>query len=264
MPSQSFWPVVATNSGAILTLSYDYIQVVGSNAYLVNPTVTWFSKPGLYDNNNTISVVDAGPPYSPPATTTREIHSGRISGGTLAWSVEGVSVPLSASGETFRDFAVRVTNLSLFVGDNASRVFIWPIAFPRYVPPDPGPSEIAPVQSIGSLRDKRIVVYLPPTRKQARLWIPSNGKPIRLYVRGTRGVSLYEHYPMSRRRQIIVDPFAAPGKWDAAEISGPVPVNETSFAALTMNKASQTMGTALIVIGDNANGYVELTFLYED
>ena len=264
MPSQSFGPVVATNSGAVLTLSYDYIQVIGSNAYLVNPTVTWFSKPGVYDNNNSISVVDAGPPYSPPATTTREIHSGRIAGGTLAWSVEGVNVPLSTSGETYRDFAVRVTNLSMFVGDNASRVFIWPIAFPRYVPPDPGPSEIAPVQSVGSLRDKRIVVYLPPTRKQARLWIPSNGKPIRLYVRGTRGVSLYEHYPMSRRRQKLVDPIAAPAKWDAAEISGPVSINETRFAELTMNKASQTMGTTLIVIGDNANGYVELTFIYED
>ena len=264
MPSQSFGPVVATNSGAILTLSYDHIQVAGSNAYLVNPTVTWFSKPGLYDNNNSISVVDAGPLYSLPVTTTREIHSGRIAGGTRAWSVEGVNVPLSTSGETYRDFAVRVTNLSMFVGDNASRVFIWPIPFPRYVPPDPGPSEIAPVQSLGSLREKRIIFYLPPTRKQARLWIPSNGKPIRLYVRGTRGVSLYEHYPMSRRRQILVDPIAAPAKWDAGEISGRVSINEASFAELTMNKASQTMGTTLIVIGDNANGYVEFTFIYED
>ena len=264
MPSQSFWPVVATDSGAILTLSYDYIQVVGSNAYLVNPTVTWFSKPGWSDNNNTISVVDAGPPYSPPATTTREIHSGRIAGGTLAWAVEGVHVPLSTSGETYRDFAVRVTNLSIFVGDNASRVFIWPITFPRYVPPDPGPSQIAPVESLGSLREKRILFYLPPTRKQARLWVPSNGKPIRLYVRGTRGVSRYVHYPMSRRRQILVDPLATPGKWDAGEISGHFSISDAGFTELTMNKACQTMGTTLIVIGDNANGYVELTFIYED
>lgn len=261
MAAISFRPIVATDNpnNSVLTLSYDDIRVDGNTAYLVNPVVTLYTTPGYSDKNNSMTAEG-------DTVGNGQFHSGTISGGTRSWGMSSQVITLSNT-ESTHYFNVRMKGLSFFVGDTGNNVFTWAIQFPRYVPPvqpDPGvPPPPPPLQSIGNIRDKRILVSIPSGRRNARIWVPSNGKPVRVYFRGTRGsVELYEHFPMSRRREIIVRGIDTPGRWDNGEISGVYSLS-ASFSSIVMNQASLTSGTMLLVSG-GSNGYIELMFIYED
>ena len=239
----------------VLTLSYDDIRVSGNTAYLVNPVVTFYTIPGLSDKYNSLSAEG-------DAVVNGQFHSGTISAGTRSWGMSPQVITLSDT-ESTHYFNVRVQGISYFGGDTGNNVYTWAIQFPRYVPPDP--QDQPPLQVIGSIRDKRVLVSIPAGRKNARLWVPSNGKPVRVYFRGTRGnVSLFEHFPMSHRREIIVGGIVTPGRWDAGEISGNFPLSEHSFSGVVINQACITSGTMLIAISETTKGYIELMFIYED
>lgn len=132
MPSVSYGPAVSTSSGATLTLRYDRIDNDANNAWLVNPRVEFYSKPGWSDSSN--SMTSGG-----TAINGAQFHSGSLDGGTRSWNVSAKAVPLTYGSGTSVTFSVTVTNVSFYSGDSSSVTRTWTIAFPArpYSKPNP-------------------------------------------------------------------------------------------------------------------------------
>ena len=123
MPSQSWGPSVSTSSGSQLTLAYDAIVVEGATARITNPRISFYSKSGWSDSNNSITargslVVDA------------QVHSGTLNGGTRTWNCTAESVALQYGSTTNATFAAEVYGVSFFNGDQATRTYTMNVTLP--------------------------------------------------------------------------------------------------------------------------------------
>lgn len=123
MPSQSWGPSVSTSSGSQLTLAYDSIVVEGATARITNPRISFYSKSGWSDSNNSITargslVVDA------------QVHSGTLNGGTRTWNCTAESVALQYGSTTTATFAAEVYGVSFFNGDQATNTYTMNVTLP--------------------------------------------------------------------------------------------------------------------------------------
>lgn len=180
MPSVSF---NGNSADSVLSLQWDGIAVVGTNGYLQNPRIQFYSKPGFSDTNNTISSIGG----TVANQLVRDSSSGPLNGGTRTWPLTANAIPLAVGSVTYEAFGARVYGISFFNGDASTNDY-WSgsIAYPAL--PNPGPGD--PVQIGGGL-DYGVGIYtLHPSRAKARIWLPSNGRPIKIRAEANANVTI--------------------------------------------------------------------------
>lgn len=134
MPTKSWSNSVGSGSGSTLTLTYDSINVSGGTATLVNPRISFYSKTGWSDSNNTISAAGT-------AVVDGQVHSGTLNGGTRTWNCTPEAVALAYGQTTTATFNAVVYGISFFNGDQATTTYSWSIDMPArahelpYAPP---------------------------------------------------------------------------------------------------------------------------------
>lgn len=170
MPSVSF---NGNNADSVLSLQWDGITVNGTNGYLQNPRIQFYSKPGWSDANNSIHSIGGAVANH----LVRDSSNGPLDGGTRTWTLTATAIPLSVGSPTYALFGAQVYGISFFNGDSNTNYYLTGnIAYPAL--PNPGPGD--PVRLGGGL-DYGVGIYtLNPNREKARLWLPSNGRPIRV------------------------------------------------------------------------------------
>lgn len=174
MPSVSF---NGNSAGSVLSLQWDGITVVGTNGYLQNPRIQFYSQPGFSDANNSIHSIGGAVANQ----LVRDASHGPLNGGTRTWALTPNAIPLTVGSVTYEAFGARVTGISFFNGDASTNDY-WTgnIAYPAL--PNPGPGD--PVK-VSSGLDYGLAVYsFNPNREKARIWIPSNSRPIRIRAEG--------------------------------------------------------------------------------
>ena len=170
MPNVSF---NGNSGGSVLSLQWDGITVAGTNGYLQNPRIQFYCKAGFSDLHNSIHSIGSAVTNQ----LVRDASHGALNGGTRTWPLPATAIPLTVGTPTYSSFGARVTGISFFNGDaNTNDYWSGNIAYPAL--PNPGPGD--PVRYSGSL-DYGVASYtIDPGRQKARIWIPSNGRPIRI------------------------------------------------------------------------------------
>lgn len=175
MPSVSF---DGNNAGSVLSLQWDGITVVGTDGYLQNPRIQFYSRSGWSDTNNSIHSIGGAVANQ----LVRDSNNGPLNGGTRTWPLPATAIPLSVGSPTYSSFGARVYGISFFNGDqNTNDYWTGNIEYPAL--PNPGPGD--PVRIRGGL-DYGVATYtVDPNRGGARIWLPSNGRPIRARAAAT-------------------------------------------------------------------------------
>lgn len=189
MPSVSF---NGNSAGSVLSLQWDGIIVVGTNGYLQNPRIQFYSQPGWSDTNNSIHSIGGAVTNQ----LVRDASHGPLNGGTRTWSLPATAIPLSVGSPTYSSFGARVTGISFFNGDASTNDY-WSgnIEFPAL--PAPGPGD--PVR-YGAGLDYGVAIYtLNPNRSKARIWLPSNGRPIKIRAETTANIDIELQARFARR-----------------------------------------------------------------
>lgn len=170
MPSVSF---NGNSAGSVLSLQWDGIIVDGTNGYLQNPRIQFYSQSGWSDLHNSIHSIGGAVTNQ----LVRDASHGALNGGTRTWPLPATAIPLSVGSPTYASFGARVNGISFFNGDqNTNDYWSGNIEYPAL--PAPGPGD--PVRIRGGL-DYGVATYvLDPNRGGARIWLPSNGRPIRV------------------------------------------------------------------------------------
>ena len=170
MPSVSF---NGNSGGSVLSLQWDGITVVGTNGYLQNPRLQFYSNNTVSDAFNSIHSIGAAVVNQ----LVRDSNNGPLNGGTRTWPLTATAIPLTVGTPSYSSFGARVYGISFFNGDQSTDDY-WTPAIQYPALPNPGPGD--PVRLGGGL-DYGVGIYtLNPNRAQARLWLPSNGRPIRV------------------------------------------------------------------------------------
>lgn len=180
MPSVSF---DGNSADSVLSLQWDGITVVGTNGYLQNPRIQFYSKPGFSDAYNSIHSIGPGVTNQ----LVRDSMNGALNGGTRTWPLTATAIPLTVGAPAYSSFGARVYGISFFNGDqNTNDYWSGNIAYPAL--PNPGPGD--PVQLGGGL-DYGLGIYtLTPSRAKARIWLPSNGRPIKIRAEAAANVAI--------------------------------------------------------------------------
>lgn len=170
MPSVN---VNGNTADSVLSLQWDGITVVGTNGYLQNPRIQFYSRSGWSDTNNSIRSIGGAVANQ----LVRDASHGALNGGTRTWPLSATAIPLSVGSPTYSSFGARVTGISFFNGDaNTNDYWTGDIQYPALPNPTPGP----PVRYSGSLDYGAAMYIIDPGRQKARIWLPSNGRPIRV------------------------------------------------------------------------------------
>lgn len=170
MPSVSF---NGNSAGSVLSLQWDGITVDGTNGYLQNPRIQFYSNTGFSDAYNSIHSIG----NAVTNQLVRDASNGALNGGTRTWPLTATAIPLTVGAPTYSSFGARVYGISFFNGDqNTNDYWSGNIEFPAL--PAPGPGD--PVRH-GAGLDYGVAIYtLNPNRSKARIWLPSNGRPIKI------------------------------------------------------------------------------------
>ena len=174
MPSVSF---NGNSGGSVLSLQWDGITVAGTNGYLQNPRIQFYCNAGFSDTHNSIHSIGSAVTNQ----LVRDASHGALNGGTRTWPLTATAIPLTVGAPTYSSFGARVYGISFFNGDqNTNDYWSGNIEYPALQNPGPG----GPVEYSSGL-DYGVAVYeLGPNRAKARIWIPSNGRPIRIRAEG--------------------------------------------------------------------------------